>query len=744
MIDQSQTTTRAPRLNPFAFPSDTSFRFVLLNVFVLCSSLAIYGVMWPAFYAAEDEAFNRCGYEWVQNLDFKSLDYLRSVSNLVKCSQPYTHSLAIFRIAGVVLLLGVAFGIYWLFPAWKIRHDGLRSLKSEDAPGVVACLDKLCCEVGLSPHPVFMWNPLNPTSNALAFGRHGRYYVAVTAGLIKSFSTDRSGFQAVVLHELAHLRNADVAKTYFTVSIWQAFVGTSLVPLGLSLFWHGGDWEAIFYSLWYITASTATVYLTRNAVLRARELYADVRASVWDGPSGSLGRVLQALPTPKHSRWRALLRVHPEPSARLHTLDNTHQLFPLGFWDAFGAGFAAMIAIESVWHFGLVFLTPEVPSFLILWEIGLLFGLPLLFLSIAVGAVGIGVWREAFAALMRGETPHDAGRLGVALALGILLGLLVDLVPAIFIGSGSVVSDNPTPMSAVVFLGGSMLLWMILLLASLFLIFKWVAAATSAWLEVVLHSPSPRLGLMTTLTIGSGMVILWFGTTFLLLAFNVYVVWHTAQIADVSTITREDFVTLLGVIGLLISLTLMGLWGGALAAWFWRRRAGLVAGSSWAFLDGPVTEEVLPRQTPLRPGLAVGIGFVVGLVFCALLAAMRLFHYMPPEVATWIRATPKVYVGYTLQGLAAVVQAAAAAIAASWISRLGALHGLFSAFIVGCVITTGWLLLFGAESVYDAFWTYLLFSMTGALIVLPTALGASSVADWSRRLKRTMKLRVST
>ena len=39
---------------------------------------------------------------------------------------------------------------------------------------------------------------------------------------------------------------------------------------------------------WRIVPLAALVYLTGAAILRARELYADVRASVWDGPDGAL------------------------------------------------------------------------------------------------------------------------------------------------------------------------------------------------------------------------------------------------------------------------------------------------------------------------------------------------------------------------------------------------------------------------------------------------------------------------
>ena len=46
MIANPQTPDRLPRLNPFAFPSDTDFRFVLLIVSVLGASLFIYSTVY--------------------------------------------------------------------------------------------------------------------------------------------------------------------------------------------------------------------------------------------------------------------------------------------------------------------------------------------------------------------------------------------------------------------------------------------------------------------------------------------------------------------------------------------------------------------------------------------------------------------------------------------------------------------------------------------------------------------------
>ena len=51
------------------------------------------------------------------------------------------------------------------------------------------------------------------------FGHAGRSYLALNGGLVTRFYKDRELFRIIVLHELAHIRNADVSKTYFAVAI---------------------------------------------------------------------------------------------------------------------------------------------------------------------------------------------------------------------------------------------------------------------------------------------------------------------------------------------------------------------------------------------------------------------------------------------------------------------------------------------------------------------------------------------
>jgi hypothetical protein len=52
-----------PRLNPFAFPSDTTLRFGLLSVFILCGTFSVYGDLRLVFRGSGDPAARVCASE---------------------------------------------------------------------------------------------------------------------------------------------------------------------------------------------------------------------------------------------------------------------------------------------------------------------------------------------------------------------------------------------------------------------------------------------------------------------------------------------------------------------------------------------------------------------------------------------------------------------------------------------------------------------------------------------------------
>src|SRR5262249_20877662 len=153
----------------------------------------------------------------------------------------------------------------------------------------------------------------------------GRRYVRLNAGLTACHTTDPALFRAVVLHELAHLRNRDVDQAYLARAIWWSFLALALAPMVLvtvhpRLLATPTRWRLVDF--WTkstlrtglaLLVLTALVYLTRTAILRTREVYADARVSIWEGPGTALREVVSALTPPKGPRWLAFREDHPHP-----------------------------------------------------------------------------------------------------------------------------------------------------------------------------------------------------------------------------------------------------------------------------------------------------------------------------------------------------------------------------------------------------------------------------------------------
>ena len=504
-----------------------------------------------------------------------------------------------------------------------------------------------------------------------------------------------------------------------------ALVPFIVISMGI-LVDHPGQYLPIGNLAWRILALSVLVYLTRNAVLRARESYADVRASTWDGTSGALARVLASLPHSK-GRWRAVISVHPNPEERSRTVYETYRLFRTGFWEAFGVGIAIGIAL------------PIMQSILLLVASMLAsrngeefrtLGPALIFAPLAVGVVGLGIWRATFAARARDKPPTSAGRAGLCLGLGIILGT--------FLSFSNYLIPNSMNFT-IVFVHA--LPWNVLLLVVLFSFFRWIAVGASTWLDVATTGRSLRFIYVVGLTIASAVLVVWltqlFGfsleSEFIqeggLAAFDPALVLFALPIRFVNVLLRPE-----------ILLALISLWAFPLAVWFWRGRARIATGSNWAFLDSSSQRQLWLRQEPLSPRIALTLGLQTGLVFCVLLLIVLVGLCVGVPGA--IRQTDQYkLVFYSSQVvLAVLLQVGLAAIVAGKVRRLGSLHGLFAAFVGGCVMSLGVLdlnLLFGGK--IDPFLTWQTFCLVvngGALLALPITVGVSVVVGRARQTHR--------
>ncbi len=764
----NQISNRVPRLNPFVFPSDTDFRFVILIVATLSASISIYYFLYllvPVNEKLNTLVFSQCYKEAAAAQQQNSaLEFKAYTDMLTQCITPTNLTVVAWISLSIALLLSVAGALYWALPNWKIWRGGLKPLHGAHAPpDMMACLTDLCIEAGLSRCPTFLLNPYDMMPGGVTFGRLGRYFIALNSGLLMQFQTDPAVFRSIVLHELGHIRNADVDKTYFTVAIGWAFVLVALVPWIIYRLFPPWKIEDIFNEGWRILILTGLIYLTRNAILRTREVYADVRASVWDEPPGALSRVLSTLPRPRGGHWLHLLQVHPDPKWRRQALDDTSGLFRQNFWDVFVTGVVTASVISDI-QFLLSF--PFAGG--IGNASGGVLGSGFIFAFLVAGIVGLGTWRATFANQVRGLTPTGTLLLSLGLGMGLLFGQTLSLT-VYEVGNDPLVGDgyftdvpSLTGLTWSSFMSqmGSIIFWSIVLIIMLWFFFKWVVACAIPWLKLASSHVSLRRIYWLALVVESIVLFILFS--------QLYVVRQIAQFAgDTSDPLMRDFYSMINLpdsvrgfaAGIFVILELMSdplvlialisLWAYPLAAWLWRKRSARIADSPWAFLDpsfhastmlsrlkdaqergeeDPSAHPRLPVSLPdkalFRPGLALGMGITGGLVFCGILVYFLNGIKLDLSIDKVIM-------------LAVLVQVIIAAIMAGAVRQLSVVHGLFAAFVAGCIMTIGILVpgLFYSNVNLDQLWAVFREIVTGgALASLPIAFIVSLLANWVHRL----------
>ncbi|MGE0227545.1 MAG: M48 family metalloprotease [Dehalococcoidia bacterium] len=641
--------TRSPRPNPFAFPSDTTFRFALLVAAVFGATLYVWNWMWivlgadqPALFAAA----SRCLSINEQGLTVSS--------TFNGCVRAVYADATWWMLGGLALVLAVAVVLLLTWPALKQRRARYRPLDREDAPDALEALTELSREAGLSSPPRWVWSPLRRDASAVAFGYPGRYTVALTGGLVVRHTTDPAAFRAVIRHELAHIRNRDVLTTYATLAFWYAFLLAAVLPFAFTLIDEG---QVAISVTWRLLVLAALVYLTRNAVLRSREVYADVRASLTDGPEGALGRVVSALPPQDRRFPRSLLALHPSPEQRAAALQDTQPLFELGAMAAFAAGLSATVNFDSVHR-------------LLTWwfddPIGVAIVAALVFAPLVVGVVGLALWRGGLAALTGGGSVGAVWPVALALSAGMVIGPELSLADAVAPSERNLLSE---------LLHGEGLLWVAALAGLMLLLLTWIASGASVWLRSLAAQP-PHYAALASMVIAAGVFAIILGAYFTLRDLSPVLSYSRGLTAldheQISSVTEAgprwlwqfvmDPLTLLLIERTVLPLAVVLLWAFPLAVVLVQRRR--TGDAPWAFLEpGGAIEAERPRLRLVRP-LLVGAG-----VGGASLLALLLYRAGVHGNVDWpTRRRDEFVLAFVFWQvvIALVAQGAAGAIAAGW------------------------------------------------------------------------------
>ncbi len=191
-----------------------------------------------------------------------------------------------FAIAGAILWFGIAYSFYQnIIDA----ATGAKRVERKEEPKLYNLLENLCISRGITMPALRIME--TDALNAFATGLHkGQYSITVTRGLMNTLNDEE--LEAVLAHELTHIRNADVRLLIIAVVFVGIFSfvgemafrslrfggsgGSSRRSSGRGS--GGGAFIAILVALAMIAIAYALAIVIRFALSRRREYLADAGA----------------------------------------------------------------------------------------------------------------------------------------------------------------------------------------------------------------------------------------------------------------------------------------------------------------------------------------------------------------------------------------------------------------------------------------------------------------------------------
>jgi Zn-dependent protease with chaperone function len=260
-------------------------------------------------------------------------------------------------------------------PKKIIKESKLKEFDEKKYPEHHEFIEKLHGEyLSAGKKPALMVQPLDPSKSAFTFGTKNHISIGIPGGLIKMFRENIDGFKSIFLHEMGHIVNRDVEKTYLANSTWRSLFLTLSIPLGIFLLYEiylilsifylgislGYDMDYIISTMnfgkrvalyggiiLYFLIFLGIIYVLRNQIIRIREFYADAKVLEWEKSPERIVKTLEESGGEQYSRFEILKKFHPNINERIHVLKNNLSLFNPSLWIAFSIGF----------FFGLIELT---------------------------------------------------------------------------------------------------------------------------------------------------------------------------------------------------------------------------------------------------------------------------------------------------------------------------------------------------------------------------------------------------
>ncbi len=364
-----QTQSPINAATAFSFPSETTASFILLIIAALFISINIGQNIERSVQVIFESPGETESSKLFPDADKEKTDY-KSSGSTDQSVWPYVKTL-IFPAACTFMLFIASAVIFLNYPQRIISRLKLIRNESERISEFKEYTSKVSTSL-LKRSPDILITETISGAHAQAFGTGSRNYLRLDGGLRLLKIKSQRLFDAILFHELGHFMNKDIAKTYFSVSIWYAVISLFALPLVilLTIVFLQGVMEKLLIggiepeeiktiatvnlpnllkAIGQLLLLFGTIIFFRNSVLRSREFYADLR-SVTFGYQNELTGILSKASSDKIPLWKRIITYHPSAASRLDVIEMPSKLFRISNEMSFFSG-----VLQSFIVNGLIF-----------------------------------------------------------------------------------------------------------------------------------------------------------------------------------------------------------------------------------------------------------------------------------------------------------------------------------------------------------------------------------------------------
>lgn len=185
---------------------------------------------------------------------------------------------------------------YYLAGKLAMAMTGAQEIEKKNAPELWRVVENLAIAAGMPMPKVYIID--DPAPNAFATGRDPKHaIVGATTGLLEIM--DKRELEAVMAHEMSHVRNYDIRVSMIAFGLVSA-IGL-LADLALRMMFFGGDDDRDVHPAVYILGLVVVILapilatITQLAVSRQREYLADASGALLTRDSEGLASALGKL-----------------------------------------------------------------------------------------------------------------------------------------------------------------------------------------------------------------------------------------------------------------------------------------------------------------------------------------------------------------------------------------------------------------------------------------------------------------